>query len=275
MENKTINKDEYSTHLSFLKNKSSSGSKTNFEINDNYENSFLFTNEHLLSESKFYKNEDLNIISDSISKDILNLRKEDTLTKKRKNSEGKKENHLLKKKYSNNYLIRRAKKILFDSLLKFDNEVISKVYDSNIGNGINIKKLLKINHYNIQNTNTVFNKKLLNAPQKLIFSSDISTRFTNYPLNHNKILISKLLNEKNDDKRKIFNDLFSRTLSECINYLIGKRKFKSLEGLDKFYENEIIELDEDQSFKELLKKIINDLNNIFEKKKPRRVKLNK
>lgn len=274
MENKSINKDEFSIHFSMLKNKFSSDIKTNLgimnEINS-YENSF-FTNEQFLSEFKFYKNEDINIISDTISKDILIPSKEDILIKNERNFE---EKMIVKKKYSNSYLIRRAKKILFDSLLKFDNEVILKAYNNNIGNGINIKKLLKINHYNIQNTNTIFNKELLNIPQKKIFSSDISTRYTNYPLDHNKTLINKLLNEKNGQKRKIFQDLFSRTLSECINYLIGKRKYESLEGLDKFYENEMIELDGDQKFKELLKKIINDLNIIFENKKPRKAKLNK
>jgi len=49
-------------------------------------------------------------------------------------------------KYLNANLMRRDKTILFDSLLNYDNFIISKVYNGNIGNGINIKKLLKINH---------------------------------------------------------------------------------------------------------------------------------
>ena len=40
-------------------------------------------------------------------------------------------------------------------------------------------------------------------------------------------------------------------------------------------EKEMMELDEEENFKELLKKIINDLNNIFEKKKPRKTKIKK
>ena len=48
-------------------------------------------------------------------------------------------------------LIRKAKKILFTSLLKYDNYIISKVYNNKLGNVINIKKLFKINHFQIKN----------------------------------------------------------------------------------------------------------------------------
>ena len=42
---------------------------------------------------------------------------------------------------------------------------------------------------------------------------------------------------------------------------------ESLRGLENFYENEILELDEDENNKELLKQIINNLEKIFDKKK--------
>ena len=160
-------------------------------------------------------------------------------------------------------------------MLKYDNDVITKVYNNNLGYGINIKKILRISHSQIQNTNTNFNKELLKTSQGIIFSSDISTRYTNYPLYHNKILINKLLHEENFEKRKIFHDLFSNTFLECIENLIGKRKNESLKGLDKFYEIEMKELDEEERFKDVLKKIIKDFKNIFEKKKPRKTKLQK
>ena len=173
--------------------------------------------------------------------------------------------------YFSDNLIRRVKKILFDSLMKYDNYIISKVYNNNIGNGLNIKKLLKINHDQIKNTNTIYNQILLKTPQSNIFASDISTRHTNFPIDHNKILIKKLLNEDDEEKRKIFNDLFNMTLSECINHLIGNEYFESLKGLEKFYENELLELNEDEDNKELLKQIINNLEKIFEKKRPRKI----
>ena len=247
--------------------------------NDIYsnENPSLFTNDLLINEFNLFKHEDIKMKSETNSKETLiatkNSPKEITSIKNSKKNKELIEEIL--KKYPLNYLIRRAKKIIFDILLKYDNDIISKVYNNNIGYGINIKKILRIKHSQIQNTNTLFNKELLKTSQGTIFSSDISSRYTNYPIEHNKLLINKLLNEENIEKRKIFYDLFSKTFLECIENLIGKRKNESLKGLDKYYENEMMELDEDENFKEVLKKIINDLNNIFEKKKPRKTKFKK
>ena len=247
--------------------------------NDIYsnENPSLFTNDLLINEFNLFKHEDIKMKSETNSKETLiatkNSPKEITSIKNSKKNKELIEEIL--KKYPLNYLIRRAKKIIFDILLKYDNDIISKVYNNNIGYGINIKKILRIKHSQIQNTNTLFNKELLKTSQGTIFSCDISSRYTNYPIEHNKLLINKLLNEENIEKRKIFYDLFSKTFLECIENLIGKRKNESLKGLDKYYENEMMELDEDENFKEVLKKIINDLNNIFEKKKPRKTKFKK
>ena len=247
--------------------------------NDIYsnENPSLFTNDLLINEFNLFKHEDIKMKSETNSKETLiatkNSPKEITSIKNSKKNKELIEEIL--KKYPLNYLIRRAKKIIFDILLKYDNDIISKVYNNNIGYGINIKKILRIKHSQIQNTNTLFNKELFSTSQGTIFSSDISSRYTNYPIEHNKLLINKLLNEENIEKRKIFYDLFSKTFLECIENLIGKRKNESLKGLDKYYENEMMELDEDENFKEVLKKIINDLKNIFEKKKPRKTKFKK
>lgn len=105
-------------------------------------------------------------------------------------------------KLSISNLIRKAKKILFTSLLKYDNYIISKVYNNKLGNGINIKKLFKINHFQIKNVSKKFNKELLNTPQRVIFSSDISKKFSSYPYDHNKQLIKKLLDERDEEKKK-------------------------------------------------------------------------
>ena len=289
MENISINKiDNYAifpkkisinTDFSFdekLKNDNNIGIISDIFSN---ENPSLFTTQQILKEFNLFKHEDINIKSEYISKDTLNITKSGSNVIKNivdlEHDKEDKEKMNNKDKYSLNYLIRRAKKIIFDSLVKYDNDVISRVYDNNIGYGIHTKKLLRIKHSQIQNTNTLFNKELLKTPQGTIFSCDITTRYTNYPLNHNKLLINKLLNEENTKKRKIFNDLFSMTFLECIDNLIGKRKSESLKGLDKYYENEMIELDEEENFKEIIKNIINDFKNIFEKKKPRKTEYKK
>ena len=85
------------------------------------------------------------------------MSKEDAITKNNNNSKGKKEKFVEKKKCSNNYLIRRAKKILLESLLKFDNEVISKVYDNIIriydGVGITGREIREIVNRSTANKN--------------------------------------------------------------------------------------------------------------------------
>ena len=269
--------------------------KKSLEINQNNSNleikngpnscgNSFFDNNHILNDLYSIRHSEINQLSDINSKDTLNATKYKYLiiSNKNKNKVSYKEpykdkkdkNNKEKKKKKNKFfsdnLIRRVKKILFDSLMKYDNYIISKYYNNNIGNGINIKKLLKINHDQIKNTNTIYNQGLLKTPQSIIFSSDISTRHTNFPIDHNKILIKKLLNEDNEEKRIIFNDLFNKTLSECINHLTGKQYLESLKGLENFYENEILELDEDENNKELLKHIINNLEKIFDKKRPRK-----
>jgi hypothetical protein len=292
MENKSTNKDDKINHfhqflslndeLSLNAKQNSYSLTINNELYTN-ENPTLFFNDPILTGFSLLKNEDINQVSDINSKETLNVTKigppmnqcKTSSEYSDKNLGVFKEKILEKDIYSIDSLIRRAKKILFDTIMKYDNYVILKAYDNNLGNGINLKKILKINHSQIKNTNAAFNLKLLKTAQGIILSSNISTRHTNYPLDHNKQLIKKLLNEENEEKRKRFNDLFSLTLSECIKYLKGEMKCESLEGIDEFFEKEIKELDEDQEYKDLLKKLVKDLEKIFENKKPRKSKIKK
>jgi hypothetical protein len=213
------------------------------------------------------KFDDKNQNSDLISKDTSNSVKDKKLDTKI----GQKVKREEKENYSNDNLLRRAKTILFDSLLKYDNYIISKVYNDHIGNGVNIKKLLKINHSQIKNINANYNRDLIKTSQGKIFSENISKRHTYYPEDHNKRLINKLLNENDDDKRKIFVNLFSKTLKECIQHITGQ-KIEELKGLERFYENEINELEEGDEFKKEIKKFIDNYETIINKKKPRKTK---
>ena len=168
----------------------------NNEINS-YNNYNILKIENIIRENNSIKKEDTKKIIDIISRETLNITKNDCPFNKNKNEQNSfdiniyvtKEVIIDKDRFTIDSLIRRAKKILFDTLLKYDNYVISKVYNNRIGNGLKIKKLLKINHLQIKNTNTNFNRELLKTSQGTIFSSDISARHSNYPLDHNKILI--------------------------------------------------------------------------------------
>ena len=227
-----------------------------------------------LDKTNFKEIKDINQISDIISKETSNITK--NILQKKRNRElkeqGTKESIDI---YSKTSLLCKVKKIIFDSLLKYDNYIISKMYNNNIGNGITIKKLFKTSHYQIKCSSTKFNKELLKKTQGEIFSSSITTKFTNYPLDHNKQLIEKLLNDKNEERKEIFENLFNRTLLECIEHLIGKKEYKSLKGLEKFYQNEIQRKKKNKENKELLINIINKFEDIINEKKPRTKKTKK
>ena len=65
--------------------------------------------------------------------------------------------------------------------------------------------------------------------------------------------------------------MFSKTQKEFIQHLTGQ-KIEELKGLEIFYENEIIELEEDDKYKKEIKKFIDNYEAIINKKKPRKTR---
>ena len=236
-----------------------------------------------ISSSSFYEfdfdKNDTNPVLNNNQKETSNTNNS-LLQQKRNNSdlEPKKEEKEEENCYDKNNLdnfIRRIKKLAFNSILKYDNKVISEMYNNRLGHGINIKKLLKNNHFQIKCTGTIFNKELLKKTQGEILSENITTRFTNFPRDHNKNLIINLLNEEDKVKKERFNNLFNKTLSECIDHLIGVKKSKDLEGLEKIFENELKNIKKTKEYIENLKNIFNDYKKIYDEKIPRKMKSKK
>lgn len=77
------------------------------------------------------------------------------------------------KKKDRNNETRKLKRLFCNSIFKYINNIILKVYNNNIGHGINMKKLLKINHNCINNSRADFNKQLLYKTIKDIFYHEI------------------------------------------------------------------------------------------------------
>jgi hypothetical protein len=183
------------------------------------------------------------------------------------------DNNEYRAKYSIDNLIRRTKTLVLNSILQFDNYVILKAYNYNIGRGVNSKILLKNDYSQKRNTKIEFNINFLYKTQQEIFSAKISKK-NNYqfPEDHNKKLIEELLEEKDEKKRNIFQTLFSKTFKECIHHICGNKYIECLEGLEHIYNKELIKMKEEENFK----KIINDVLNNYEKKlndrKPRKRK---
>ena len=157
---------------------------------------------------------------------------------------------------------------MLDYCLEYLNNYIKLIYDGNIGNGICIKQLLDINQEQKADNTIVFNKKFLNKTLKEIYSTDISTRYTSFLPDHNKKLIKRLLNEKDENKRIKLNQIFNLTFSDCVNKFIGINNSEELDGFPTFEEIKS-KLNESNIYLEEVKKFLMNFEEILNQKNPR------
>ena len=101
----------------------------------------------------------------------------------------------------------------------------------NIGNNIYRKESLTLNKSQKSKANLIYERLFVNNKISDILSDNISTRYTNFPPNHNKLLIEKLRNDEDEYKRIYFNKLFDLTFKECLGNFIGKNSIEELEGM--------------------------------------------
>ena len=215
----------------------------------------------------------------------INIDKNVSKKKKKKKSDkkcGRKrfrnvENQEEHTKFSDDNLRRKCKHLLIKYLMIFINKSINIAYDGKTGYSIFKKELKIINQKQISNATIKFNKLFLKKKIGEIFSEDISKKYTNLPLNHNKIIINKLINEEDEVKKLFFENLFNLEFIECLEHFIGKRHIPLLEGLKCFNDiknDEIIERYEEdgEDYCNLLEKYLQDFEEITNNKRPRRLR---
>ena len=201
--------------------------------------------------------------------------------KKRKIKETTDKIEAIHTKYADDNIIRKCKFIVLSHIMDFINAKIKEKY-KNIGYGIKIKQLMKINKAQVSNIKTDYNLKFMNKQLKDIFSDTISTKYTRFPLKKNENLIKELINEKDDEKKEYFNNLFSLTFSDCLNHFIDKKFIPILKDLELFEEiiNDSKKLKKinlninDQEYINELSYYLENYQNILRRKKPRRAKKN-
>ena len=191
-----------------------------------------------------------------------NLEKKPHLGRKRKNEDSIGEHT----KFSGDNLRRKVKKFIIDYALDFLNEKINQIYEGNLGEGIKIKKLLPINRFSKSDTSIQHNKDILNKTLGDIFSISISARYIYYSPNHNKELIKRLLNEKDENKRLYFKKLFNITFLDCLRGFCGNDTCEELTDFKKFSEIKTKFKDEPDYIKELESFLKAFENNIKSKK---------
>ncbi len=202
--------------------------QTNFTEKE--EDKFLNGNQNLIVREE---NENkINSETESISKKAKeNTNDNKTVIKKKRGRPGTAETTGDHNKFSDDNLRRKVKHLLIDNLLSFINNKIYKIYKGQVGNGIFVKKLLTLNQRQKTDSTIQFNKDLLQKSLGEIFSDDISAKYTIFPLEHNKNLIIKFLNEEDEEKKEYFNKLFSITFMDSLEHFRGSKIINELKGL--------------------------------------------
>ena len=189
----------------------------------------------------------------------INLEKTNKSTLNKKNNtliiinKGEKKN---KKAHLDNK-IRKAKLFIIKVIIQYINYKISKLYNNKKSNGI-FSKIKIIDTSQIKCVKKDYNIELLNKTLKEILSTKISKKYNGPPSEINNIIIEKLLNEKEEEKRQIFNNIFNKTFREWIHNLIDPK-----DDLKKIYEEMLLKSNDDGNE---LRKIIQNFEIIFENK---------
>ena len=223
---------------------------------ENNNNSLLNHSNYLKLENPFYNNYDSNIPK---------------CGRKRKRPIDDK-NIKVHNKYSDDNIRRRCKHLVLNNILDFINKQIILQYKGKIGNGIRKKKLYIINQSQKTDATINFNKNFLNKALKDIFSEPISSRYTDLPSNQNKIIIDILLNEKDENIRKYFNELFNINFSQCLSHFRGETYIKQLEGLKCFNDIKkkfLNKYEDGKDYVKVLEHYLNNYEKITERKKAR------
>ena len=251
-------------------------------INKKYDNIFPFEQElndsEDINEEEIYFIKDINIKENNIinfnnidKKTIIPSEKnieENFINQKRKQGRKKKdsleEGQHNKKTFDN--ILRRIKNSLLNSFRILLNSKIKNVY--NFKKLRKKWKLLKINPKHARNSNIEFNKVFIHKSLKEIFSEETTIKNL-CNRDHNKILIKQLLNEKNTEKRKIFEILFNLTFLDLMKYSVGERPdLIELQGLS-LSQKLLNEMALDEEYSELIFDILKNIETILENKFPR------
>ena len=207
----------------------------------------------------FSNNQKYNTLDKEVKMDITNEKKET----KKDNTEKK---HT---KYDDDNMRRKSKHLILDSVFNHVNNMIRKLYNNNIGQGILAKQLRTLNQTQKSKGNIKFNQEFLYKNIGEIFSDKISGRITNSPPNINKCIIQSLLNEKHRAKNIYFNKLFSLTFFECLEHFRGTKYFPELDGMDNL-KKKLDEYQNDPDYASNIEYYINTYEIILNNKKSRK-----
>lgn len=190
------------------------------------------------------------------------IKSDETINNTNKKKKRKYERKLGEKKINNDNRFRQTKVILRNTSMNYTNFLIKKVYNNNIGNGVFKKQLHKVSYSKIKNVDINSLREFMSITLGEFFSLNITEKYKCYVINPNKKLIEQLLNEKNDEIRELFNNLFNKTFREWAQCLVDAK-----DELKIIYEEELKNRDK-ELFKESIKKFDSEIQSL----RPRKTK---
>ena len=161
-------------------------------------------------------------------------------------------------KYSPDNLIRKMKSKLFSALLFIINS-------SQKGKST----LFKLKQEIIKDTGILNNRSLLKSKLKYVFANEISSKYINYGLDHNKKIIEKIYKEKKDLKTI---SILERTFLDGLEHFRGSKYFNEFKGLEAEYSKIIQEFkdkNESEEYINSFKEIVNNFEQSYQTKNPR------
>ena len=254
--------------------------KTKSKLNDFSKKGILIKeNENNIKEIKSENNQNTEIRNSTcfISPDLKNdnLLKIKELEKKSFTSGRKRKDSRLTgnhNKFSDDNIRKKVKHLVLKNLLMFINDKIKEIYKFKIGKGIFIKQLLTINQKQKTDATILFNQKFLDKSIGDIFSEDISTKYTVYPLSHNRELINLLLKDEDNNRRFYFNKLFKLSFRDSLKHFSGRQEIEELKGMKKF-DSIKQDFENDEDYLNLLQYYVMNFENIIKNRRARRRKI--
>ena len=186
----------------------------------------------------------------------------------------KNKNSNIHDRYSDDNMRKKCKNIILKFALEFLNKKIKEQYDGNIGKGKFRKELKILNQDEKVNSTVNIEKSFLTKTLKDIFSENISARLSNFPKNHNKILIESLIEEKDEEKKQYFIKLFNITFLDCLKYFRGEETgIGELEGFKTISSiKETLIEEQGEEYFDLFMYYMKNFKDIIESKKARKKK---
>ena len=220
--------------------------------------------DNIILDKKFVENIQWKEREKILSKRPFNEKKD--LGRKKKEYEGLG----LHNKFSDDNIIRKVKNAILQNTRIFINSKIKTIYEYKNNKFSKRKELLKMKKSQPISSRVDYNKNFLEKNLGEIFSDKISSKYIQYPSSHNKKLIESLINDEDEQKRKIFNEIFNLTFLDCLNHFRGSKIIEELKGLNNLEEYlKRAKIIKDKEYCTIFKYFVNNFEKIIMDKKSR------